>query len=530
MSFENAFSDIDAGRVSKVEEDNEAQGNSKNSFIRSKKDNTLFVDYQVSNIKHLVADDCENVIDSDSIAYKCASSVEEDYVQVDQLVVDEKDKLSVPKGITFKNKTEFKGGARTVGKITPDSYLGTLNIKRVAAGLAEFTLDDFEITPKKKLKFENGATIDGKKFKNSEEVVKYYIDEWISAIKVQTQIDKVLCVLGAGQVHRHFLKLPVRYKEARVGTERPILLDVARNHILDTYPSLMAKEGFEADEVVDALVFESYIKHRKTGQKMDKIKSSIDKDARANGAGIVFDYTKDFHFKYPQPWMFHSSDRDIGMLELVKGEVKGLGLIFLIYQVVMQDSADGYGSRLHLPKELKEGIRYGDTQFYTDFVNIKDPQEALQKAVDLFGEWFTHGVQYTAWDGTEIDEDTLWWMQQCFACAYMTRSYNDKTVLVNLLDRFKVDYSKLVGNNKTCKPVEEFNSEAAESIINTVEANQERALTEILNAYKSCNKGDLVLKLDSIKELFLSQKDYIAENKTIMVEKVKPTKENTNDE
>lgn len=512
VDFSDAFGSVDT---------------TENSFIRSKKDNTLFVDYQVKNIKDLIADDCENVIDSDSIAYKCASSVEEDYIEVRQLIPEEKDKLSVPEGITFKNKTEFKGGARTVGKITPDSYLGTLNIKRIAAGLKEFTLDDFEILPKKKLKFENGATIEGKKFKDSQEVVKYYIDEWISAIKIQTQVDKVLCVLGSGLSHRHFLKLPVRYKDARVGTERPILLSEARQHILDKYPSLMAKDGFEADEVVDAMVFDSYIKHRKTGQKMSRIKSSIDKDSRANGAGIIFDYTKDFHFKYPQPWMFHSSDRDIGMLELVKGEVKGLGLIFLIYQIVMQDSADGYGSRLHLPKKLKEGIRYGDTQFYTDFVNIKNPQEALQKAVDLFGEWFTHGVQYTAWDGTEIDEDTLWWMQQCFACAYMTRSYNDKTKLINLLDRFNVDYSKLVGNNKTHKPVAEFNLAGAEDIINKVEENQDRALTEILSAYKSCNKGDLVLKLDAIKELFLSQREYITENKTIMVEKVKPTKKET---
>jgi hypothetical protein len=458
-------------------------------FIRSRKDNTLMPSMQVKNLLEITTEGCINVIDSDSIAYKTSSSVEEDYIEVTNL----KDG-SVE---NFKNITEFKGNLRTEGAIKPDSYLGILNVKREVAGKTPFTLEDFEVTPKKKLKFEKGVTIDGVKFKNSLAVCKYYMDEWINAIKIQTQIPKVLLVLGQGENHRHDLKLPHQYKSSRTGL-KPLLLKEAREYLLSEYPSEMAQQreegvsrGIEADEKVDEYAFKGYLHYRKTG-KFSYIKSSIDKDSH-NPAGIVFDYTKDFHFAQPQAWLVEHRDVHVGEIELCKNKIKGFSLKHSAMQILLGDKADEYCSRSYLPKELKEGVNYGATAFYKDFANLDNPKDILQLVVDKFYEWFPVGVRYVAWDGTDVNEDTLFWLNQCFLCMYMRLKDNDTTTIVDWLDQYKVDYSKLVGNNKP--PTHDLQNEDA---IRDVIEEQRLWVRELVKDTSNIKgtKGDLVERLE----------------------------------
>jgi hypothetical protein len=399
-------------------------------FIRSKQDNTLFTDIQVKDLKDLVTEDCINVIDSDSLAYKTASSVEEDYI-----VVKHKEEGWEKE---FSNVTEFKGGSRKPGTITQNSFLGSENLKREVEGKSLYEIEDFEITPCKRFVY--------KTEEKCLEILKDRIDEWVEAIKIQTGVDNILCVLGEGKSHRNAILLPKEYKSNRDGLARPLLLKHAREYIQQTYPTEIAKKGFEADEVVDSKGYIGYLNYCKSG-KFNYIKSSIDKDARAT-PGILFNYDKDFHFKQPQAWLLEASNKTVGEIELVKGECKATGILQTAYQCVIGDTSDFYGSRLNMPKEMKPAQTYGDTAFYKDFAPLKTAQEVMQKAVDKFLDFYPRGVQFTAWDGTEIDADTFWWMSQVFACQYMTRSYKDKTDLKKVLDAFKVDYSSLVGNNK----------------------------------------------------------------------------------
>jgi hypothetical protein len=413
-------------------------------FIRSKQDNKLLPELQVKDILSITTDDCVNCIDADTIPFKTASSVEEDYIEVVNIVTKETQE--------FKNVTEFKGNLRTAGAIKADSWLGTVNIKREAKGETPFVLADFTVTPKKRLKHENGCTIDGIKFDNSLEVCKYYIDQWIDAIKVQTQIPKVLIVLGSGLTHRHDLLLPHQYKSDR-SEDRPLLLKEAREYILANYPSEMAQQredgvsrGLEADEVCDAYGFQGYLNYRKTG-KFSTIKSAIDKDSH-NLPSICFDYTKSFNFDNPQPWLIEHRDVNVGSIEIVKTSIKGFGLLHAVMQILLEDSADEYGSRKYLPEEMKKGISYGPVAFYKDFVNLTTAKEVLEKVVDIFYNWFPEGVRYTAWDGTEIDEDTLSWLNKCFLCQYMRLKKDDPTEVMSWLDQYKIDYSKIINNHK----------------------------------------------------------------------------------
>lgn len=458
--------------------------NDENKFIRSKKDNELFPQLQVKDIAKLYTPDVINFIDGDGFAFKVASSVEDDYIEVTNL----KDN-SVQE---FSNITEFKGATKA---ISVDSYLGRENIKREAKGDDPYTLEDFSIEKKKRLKFEKGATIDGIKFNSTLEVAKYYLDKWIEAVKIQTQINNIYIILGEGKCHRNMLDLPQDYKSNRTG-ERPLLLKEVRDYILTTYPSEMAPEGFETDEICDMKAFEHYIKFRKTS-KVSGIKTSPDKDAKCT-AGHLFDPTKTFHFNNPQIWLIDATDKTVGELELTKSGMKFTGLYGTAYQMVISDNSDFYGSRLTMPPEMKPKVQYGDAAFYKDFINLKTPKDVLQKVVDKFYDFYPNGVQFTSHLGNEIDEDTLWWCQQCFACQYMLRSLDDKTKFVDLLDRFGVDYSKITNNNKLTPPQRTFmpKEEAILHIKDVIES----ILKEDYVGIKQLKKVDLAPRLDLIKQ------------------------------
>ena len=494
-----------------------------NTFIPSKQDNTLFKDLQVDNIRSLYTEDVMNHIDADSIAYKSADSVDESFIKVINLKEDDTDieGLFLESGTTFKNKTEFKGGARTEGKITSGSYLDILNVKREAEGIEPYTLDDFEIEPAKKLKYENGATIDGIKFKNSEEVLYYYMDQWIDCIKKQTGVENIKLYLGEGLTHRHSIKLPKRYKDDRKNLIRPLLLKEAREYLLKNYPSELAPEGYEADERVDAAAFKDYLNYRKTG-RISGIKSSIDKD-NWNTAGFSFNYTKAFHFKYPQIIKIDSTDLSVGTLEWSGDDLKGTGLLFTALQLCLEDAADGYGSRLHLPSEVYNDIQYGEKSFYKDFIHLDTPQKVLQKVVDLFYEWFPNGVKYTSWDGDDIDETTIEWLQKCFQCVYMMRKEKDPTTIYDLLKRFKVDTSKVENNNLLTAPYKVVDEGYLEDIIGETRVLLASLRDNELKSYKSLKKDGLVERLDLSLEKVVGGLEYIESNMFKTVQRNKQT-------
>lgn len=424
-----------AGKSDNKVEDKEVKS-SKDIFIRSKKDNTLFPEIQVKDLKQILSKDAVNYIDGDGFAFKVASSVEEDYVEVTC--------KSTGKVCEFSNISEWKGRSRKEGNITVDSFLGRENIKREAKGLTPYQISDFTVEKKKRLKYENGTTIDGVSFPDTLSVAKYFLAEWLEAVKIQTQVPNIEITLGSGPCHRNFLHTPAEYKSNRTG-ERPLLLAAVREHILNEYPSNEAPEFWETDEYVDMMAFKHYISYRKTGV-VTGIKTSPDKDAKCT-AGFLFDPTKTFHFNYPQVWLIHATDKTVGELELVKSGMKFTGLMGTAYQCVISDTSDFYGSRLTMPPEMKPSVKYGDAAFYKDFINLTTPQEVLQKMVDKFYDFYPKGVQFTSHLGKEINEDTLWWLQQCFACQYMLRSPNDKTKIIDLLNKFKVDTSAITNNH-----------------------------------------------------------------------------------
>ncbi|CAH9014575.1 putative Phi92_gp085 [Vibrio phage 277E43-1] len=468
-------------------------------FIRSKQDNQLLKQLQLKGkFFDTVDPDATLWADFDGVPFKCASSVEEDYILV-KLVeqeVEVESSLTLTGEKEFKNRTEFKG--RTRGdKIGTGSFLSDLNLSREVNGLTPFTMQDFEISDGKRLKFEKGTTIDGKRFENSLDVCKYYIDAWINACLVQTQLKKVKPVMGSGKTHRHDVLVPHQYKSDR-SDNRPILLSEARKYLEENYDTFIAPPFMEADEVVDAMAARAYDHAKATNTKVRVVKAANDKDTRSK-RGILFDWAKSFHFNNPQCWEIKDFSEDVGALEMKKGEVKGGGAVFFAYQLLMMDSADEYSPRKYLPEDFEHfGKGYGDESFYKDFAPLKTSKEVFQKVVDKYFEWFPYGLQYVAWDGTEVDECTLDYLQKHYQLAYMLEGKEDKSTVVDLLDKFEVDYSALVKNNLHQKPVRTFCGNEAH--IAEVEALIKDILNNNVKGLKSKKKADQAPMIDQIKE------------------------------
>lgn len=406
-------------------------------------DNKYFTSIQVKDVSSILTDDCVLYIDSDTIPFMAASLQDDNYVVVSHPEWDE--------AREFKNKTEFKGASRTEGVITQKSWLGIENMKRAATGKPEYKLEDFTITQNKRLK-----TDEQKCLKN----IKGYIDEFIEAIKFQSGCDNVFCYLGSGDNHRHLLKLPKIYKGNRDEQARPLLLKQAREYVLQNYPSELIV-GREADDRIQQAGFEGWLHYKKTG-KFNKFVTLIDKDGY-QAPCLLFSYNKSGPiWAHPNPVLINSTNEGVGEIEMVGSDCKCTGLLQICYQLCSGDQSDFYHPYLRFDKELHPEQPYSDASFFKDFFTLKSPQECLQKVVDKFYDFFPAGLKYSAWDGTQMDIDTLDWLSMLFTCVYMLRSENDKTNIEALLNKFNVDYSKIVGNNKP-KPVPLVSDEALRS-------------------------------------------------------------------
>ena len=407
-------------------------------FMRDTSDNKILSAIQVKNIEDYIDENTIFVWDFDGVPFKASATVEENYI-----IIKEKD---TGKTWELESRTEFKGRVKKGYAAT--SWIGVENVKREADGLVLWTVDDFEIEDHKRLKKNQGF-----------EQVKDNIKDYISACTGQFCIKNLKLVIGSGDCFRHELPFPVGdnpeksgYKGNRADSAKPLLLKEAREWVTKEYDTEIAVEGYETDDVVEWYAAKGYMDYLKTG-KFSYVILSEDKDSGSNPKMWCL-YTKEGpKFPNPQPVLIESSSRNIGILELVQmsnsTELKGTGFVWLCAQAFgVGDSADNYHPYLRFPKEIKEGIKYGKTEFYKEFINLKTPKEVLQKCVDNMFLWFPKGIKYLDVHGVKQDVDTLSWMQTCFAAAYMTRKQGDKTCLKDLLDGFKVDYQKIVDNNK----------------------------------------------------------------------------------
>lgn len=453
-------------------------------FKKDLSDNKLFPQLQIDDISKVTDEKTRWKLDGDGIVWKSCSAVETLYITVECKEEGIKEDLD---GVTV-----FKGRGKS---ISVDSWLGVLNVKREVKGLKPLSPEDFIVTEKNKLNYKTEDI--------AFEQVQIMIRTKLKNMREQFGINNIDFCIGDSGSFRDSLPLPEKYKGSR-SPLRPIMLKRARAWVLSDLKGELAPEGFENDDVVEWFGTKGWSDYKKTGIISYGVIGE-DKDMMSNpkllinfGTHSGKDNPNRGKFKYPKPWLIPDSSISVGECDLVvttKKEFKATGLTWLVAQAfLIGDKADFYLPLLHLPVKAN----YGDVAAYKDFVDLKTPKDVLQKAVDLWSEWFKYGVQYTTHEGVELDVDTMTVMNTYFLTAYMTRNDKDSTDFYKLCKAFKVDTSKIVGNNKLTPPVKTY--VGCEDNVNETEDLLTSILKEDLRGLKSMKKADQAIVLDRIKE------------------------------
>lgn len=209
---------------------------------------------------------------------------------------------------------------------------------------------------------------------------------------------------GKDDNFRSKLLLPSEYKGSRATMLRPLLLNQAKEYLLDHHEGVRAVK-IEADDVLSIRAFEEIAKGNKA------VIVTNDKDTYQAEGVFIYDYTQD------KPELFEVPV--IGYLTKDGQKVKGAGLKFFAYQLLFGDASDDYK-----PCELAN-IRYGATSAYNDVKDLEFGDEILRKVISKYKEWYPEPFRYTAWNGTEVNANWETMLDLYFKCAYMKRSWND---------------------------------------------------------------------------------------------------------
>lgn len=325
--------------------------------------------------------------------------------------------------VRFKNRTEFWGRTKKV----PSGWLGNLNNKREAEGKPQFSREDFEMTEIR--------TADDVSFAINSLKMK------IQNIKDYLQIDRSIYLIGSGDSHRDVLELPAntdkdpicsKYKGDRVYTPRPILLKDVRQYAVNFLGAKDIK-GVEADDVLNMYGFESH-KHYKSTGKHKYILVTIDKDQRGFNCMLFNPFkTDDKEWKHPYPIIIDG----FGKIDLVDGEVKGCGQLWLLTQMLIGDATDGYGPTRNM------GISFGDVSAYKVLSGCKTIKEAVEAVAKQYLTWYPNGVQFKSWTGKDVNIPWWEWADTMWSCAYMLKNRDDKTSFTGVMKSLKMDYENM---------------------------------------------------------------------------------------
>jgi len=230
----------------------------------------------------------------------------------------------------------------------------------------------------------------------------------------------VIFFLGGTGNFRLDLPLPTQYKAARKDMRRPDYLKDCRDFLNKHYCTFIVN-GIEADDVVVGM----------TGYVINN----------TNAYCTAYQLDKDFRGSLVKNRYYHITNKQIeeltggiGKLELTKNDVKGEGLHWLLYQLNQGDAADGFSPKQFFKK------RYGSKSYYKDFKDYNNEKELLTSWVAKWKELLPELVNFTTWDGQEVEHDWLSLANLYFNAPYMLTHPKDYTSFSSLLVRYNVNF------------------------------------------------------------------------------------------
>lgn len=242
----------------------------------------------------------------------------------------------------------------------------------------------------------------------------------VAKIYRELEATHVLFFLGGSYNFRTDLRLPSLYKGNRKTTRRPDHLQACREYLNEHYHTYVVN-GIEADDCVQGIT--EYIINRKKAY------------------ACAYQLDKDFHTSMTKNRYWHIDKKEIielsgGVGKLYKSgnNVRGEGLHWVLFQLMLGDPSDGYS-----PKALyKSGYkgRYGEISYLGDFASYTDARELLIAWVDKWKLLLPEDIQYEDFLGEPQNHNWLSIAELYFQCLYMRMSPVDNMTFEKLLQNY----------------------------------------------------------------------------------------------
>lgn len=318
------------------------------------------------------------IIDMDTLIFRVASACQRDFIKVTNKEGKSRD---------FKHRTEFKAYCAERGW-----------------NFEDFTIED---------------RVEAEPLKNSLAVLK----KSVAKLQRDFGVTHIEMYQGGEENFRLDLPLESRYKSNRK-EEKPVHLKDCHDYSVTHLGSKIVK-GLETDDIVQMRFVDC------TNQEgVICYLGTVDKDAKQ-----VYQSDKTYRIINLASWEIETFKGGLGELHMnSRGEVKGSGLVWLLFQVMQGDAIDNYAQKKLFPK------KYGEKSFFKDFAHIDNIPDLLRQYVKISKEKLPEVVKYKAWDGTEIEMNWLETQELFWKCAYMRVVPEDTMTFEKLLKEHNIEY------------------------------------------------------------------------------------------
>jgi hypothetical protein len=293
----------------------------------------------------------------------------------------------------FPSRTDFHGH----WKKKEGGWLAEVNLERQMNNKPPFSAEEFEFTDIQK--------------PEPIEFILSSIKSHIKTINEKLGATSYYGYVGKGDSFRVEKSTIVKYKANREDSLRPLMLDEVEKYLI-TYHGAKIVRGIEADDqiVIDCT------------NDPNIVLVGIDKDYR--GCDLNF-YIHDSMDK-PE-WM-----GGFGRLYLnTKGEVKGNGYLWWLFQVLSSDAADNYAANSACPEK-----KWGPKSAYKLLEPCKNEKEAWQAVIKGYNTLYPEPKEIVGWRGDKIVVDAKYVLNENCIMSKMMTSEDYKFNLDEELDKY----------------------------------------------------------------------------------------------
>ncbi len=326
------------------------------------------------------------IIDADGILYKCASSGEKRTIVATHKNTKEQ--------WAADNRTAFWGSKAAKN----EGMLAEINKGRDSP----YTWDEFDIEDLQEAPPINHIL----------HTTKITFNKWLETLGTK----KYQAYIGGSSNFRVERSTLLEYKGNRKTLVKPIHLEAVKTYLIERFRCEVV-EGLEAD---DLCVIEAY-------RKPNNVILTYDKDAWGVPCNVL-SMTK------PDEGILNCNQ--FGKLWLdSEGNVRGIGRMFLYFQVASGDSSDNYKANCF------SATRWAEKSAYNALVGAVDDKEALTRLVAVYKTLYPEPKTVIGWRGNEIEINGIYVAQENFTMARMLRFRDEPEILLtDVFDRLGVEY------------------------------------------------------------------------------------------